>query len=172
VLLSSSTIMTKPAIALAILGVLGSTAVAGKPHPIHKKSHVATKPAPAPLKKPNCGESYDLFAPSRHAATPAGDVTLAAKKTLTQQQVDEVARTKLDDVEFCWNRLPAKQRKADATAILKLAIDATGEVETVDVGGLVPAEASRCIAVAAAKWQFPVADQSGDFEYAVALRAM
>lgn len=160
--------MTKPAIVLAILGVLGSTAVAGTPHPLVGKKPVETKP----LKKPNCGESYDLFAPSHHAATPTGDRTEVAKKLLTQLQVDQVVKAKLGDVQYCWNRLPASQRRSDTTAILELAIDATGEVETVDVHGSVPQEAARCISAAAAAWQFPVADQAGDFEYAVALRTM
>jgi hypothetical protein len=146
----------KPAIAFLIVGAVGSAAVAG--------------PLKKPLPKPNCGEHYDL-AP-RHVTTPSGDAALVAKKVLTQGQVATVVKAKLADVQFCWNRLPAVQRKADTTAILKLAIDATGEVETVDVGGPVPQDASRCIQLVAAKWQFPVADQSGDFEYAVALRAM
>jgi hypothetical protein len=152
----------KPAIAIALLGVLGiAPAYAGKP----QLSLAAKKP----LKKPNCGESFDL-AP-RHAALPA-EAEHVAKKLLTDGQVATVVKAKLADVQYCWNRLPAGQRKTDATAVLRLAIDATGEVETVDVGGLVSQEAQRCIAVAAAKWQFPVADELGEFEYAVALRAM
>jgi hypothetical protein len=150
--------MNKPAIA-ALLGVLGAApAYAGNVQP--KKPQV---------KKPNCGESFDL-AP-RHAALPT-EAEHVAKKTLTDGQVATVVKAKLADVQYCWNRLPAAQRKVDTTAILKLAIDATGEVETVDVGGLVSLDAQRCIAVAAAKWQFPVADELGEFEYAVALRAM
>ena len=150
--------MNKPAIAIALIAFAGG-AYAGQP--------TAKK---APPKKPNCGESFDL-AP-RHAALPSEAEHVVAKKTLTDGQIANVVKAKLADVQYCWNRLPAAQRKADATAILKLAIDATGEVETVDVGGLVSQDAQRCIAVAAAKWQFPVADELGEFEYAVALRAM
>jgi hypothetical protein len=156
--------MNKAAIAIALLGALGSSALAGTPQPL-----IGKKPAPV-AKKPNCGESFDL-AP-RHASTPAGDTEQVAKKVLSQLQVNTVIKAKLADVQYCWNRLPAAQRKLDATALLELEIDATGEVETVDVGGQLSQEASRCIAVAAAKWQFPVADQAGEFEYAVALRAM
>jgi hypothetical protein len=157
--------MNKAAIAIALLGALGSSAFAGEPQPL-----IGKKPAPAAAKKPNCGESYDL-AP-RHVSTPTADTEQVAKKVLSQLQVNAVVKAKLADVQYCWNRLPAAQRKLDATALLTLAIDATGEVETVDIGGQLPQDASRCIAVAAAKWQFPVADQAGEFEYAVALRAM
>lgn len=152
----------KPSIAIAIVGALGlcaTPALAGKPQP--KKLSV---------KKPNCGESFDLL--PRKASTPTGDSDQVAKKLLSQAQVGMVVKAKLADVQYCWNRLPSTQRKVDTTAILKLSIEATGEVETVDVDGGVPADAQRCIAVAAAKWQFPVADQVGQFEYAVALRAM
>src|SRR5260221_5027355 len=162
-LLPSST-MNKPAIALALLGVCGAApAYAGS------AAGGQTAAKTAPLKKPNCGEAFDL-AP-RHAALPT-EAEHVVKKTLTERQVATVVKGKLADVQYCWNRLPAVQRKADATVILKLAIDATGEVETVDVGGLVSQDAQRCISVAAAKWQFPIADELGEFEYAVALRAM
>lgn len=150
--------MNKPAIAIALV-------VAGSAYAGNVKSDVKK----APLKKPNCGESFDL-AP-RHAALPT-EAEHVVKKTLTDGQVAIVVKAKLADVQYCWNRLPPAQRKVDTTAILKLAIDATGEVETVDVGGLVSLDAQRCIAVAASKWQFPVADEVGEFEYAVALRAM
>ncbi len=151
-LLPSST-MNKPAIALALLGVCGAApAYAGS------AAGGQTAAKTAPLKKPN-------------AALPT-EAEHVVKKTLTERQVATVVKGKLADVQYCWNRLPAVQRKADATVILKLAIDATGEVETVDVGGLVSQDAQRCISVAAAKWQFPIADELGEFEYAVALRAM
>ena len=156
----------KPSIALAIVGALGlvaTPAFAGKSQPQPKKLDKAAK-------KPNCGESFDL-AP-RHAALPSGDAKEVKKIVLSQGQVADVVKAKLGDVEYCWNRLPEIQRKADATAVLKLEIDPSGEVETVGVDGKVPEETQRCIAVAAAKWQFPMADELGQFEYAVALRAL
>ena len=153
--------MNKPAIAIALV-VGTASAVAGKPQPPAKKPL-------APLKKPNFGEAFDL-AP-RHAALP-GEATRAAKKLLTDQQVNALVKTKLADVQYCWNRLPEAQRKTDATVVLKLAIEANGEVATVDVGGIASQEAQRCIQVAAAKWQFPVADAASETEYAIALRAM
>src|SRR4051812_4393026 len=97
-LLSGS--MNKAAIAITLLGALGSSAFAGKPQP----------------KKPNCGEAFDL-AP-RHAATPVETEQVAKKKVLSQLQVNQVVKARLADVQYCWNRLPATQRKLDATAVL------------------------------------------------------
>jgi hypothetical protein len=153
--------MTKPAIAIALL--VGTASAVAAPQPAPSKKPIA------PLKKPNFGEAFDL-AP-RHAALP-GETTRAAKKLLTDQQVNTLVKSKLADVQYCWNRLPEAQRKIDATIVLKLAIEATGEVETVEIGGLASVEAQRCIQIAAAKWQFPVADQASETEYAIALRAM
>ena len=102
-LLLSSSIM-KPAIAIALLGVLGiAPAYAGK-----RQLSLAAK---KPLKKPNCGESFDL-AP-RHAALPT-EAEHVAKKLLTDGQVATVVKAKLADVQYCWNRLPAAQRRTDA----------------------------------------------------------
>ena len=157
----------KPSIALTIaLAVAATPAFAGKSQPQPKKIEAVEKSA----KKPNCGESYDLAA--RHAQTPTGDAKEVKKVVLSQGQFSEVVKAKLGDVEYCWDRLPELQRKADTTAVLKLEIDPSGEVETVGVDGKIPEETQRCIAVAAAKWEFPMADELAQFEYAVALRAM
>ena len=149
---------------MVALAALATPALAGKSQPQPKKLDKAPK-------KPNCGESFDLV--PRHSSTPSGDASPVAKKiVLSQGQVDGVVKAKLGDVEYCWSRLPEIQRKADTTAVLKLEIDPSGEVETVNVDGKLPDETQRCIAVAAAKWQFPMADDLGQFESAVALRAM
>jgi hypothetical protein len=117
--------------------------------------------APAPTsKQPNAGEKYVVG----HEAQ---------KTALTQAQVEEVMKTKLADVDACWRRVPADQRKKDASAVLKIEIDDGGEVQTVDVAG-VPGDAARCIAKAAVAWTFPETDFHADaasFAYPVTLRA-
>ncbi len=58
-------------------------------------------------------------------------------------------------------------------ALLQLAIDETGEVQTVGVvGAALPGETQRCIAARAGAWKFPVSDRAGDYEYGVQLRTM
>ncbi len=118
-------------------------------------------------KKPNCGEHYDL-AP-RTAATPS-ETTRVAKKGLSEAQIATVVKAKLGEVQYCWAKLPSGQRK-DAMALLQLAIDETGEVQTVGVVGP-PSDAQRCISERAGVWKFPASDRAGDYEYGVQLRAM
>jgi hypothetical protein len=121
-------------------------------------------------KKPNCGESFDL-AP-RRAVTPIGDETAPAKpKTLTDNQVAQVVKGKLADIQYCWSRLPAAQRIADTTAILRMEVEA-GAVADVEVTGKLPADAASCIAAAAERWVFPVVEVGSVVEYPVALRAL
>jgi hypothetical protein len=116
--------------------------------------------APAKTKALNCGESYVVG----HKAAPTG---------LTAAQIDEVIKAKLGEVTACWHRLPAEQRKKDASAVLKLVIDDGGEVQTIDVAGI-PDDAGRCIVKAAVAWTFPQTDVKVDaasYSYPVVLRA-
>ena len=124
---------------------------------------VFAQPAPkqAPARKPNCGEKY---------VVGKKDV---GPRALTQDQIDEVMKTKLGEVEGCWLKLPEDKRKHDVTAVLSLVIDDGGEVQTVDVASL-PPETARCIAVAAVDWEFPRSDTKADasqYAYSVALHA-
>lgn len=145
--------MNKPAL-LAMLGVLGLCGpVVAAPKPQARKA--------APAKRLNCGESYVVGKKD------------SGRTALTQAQVDEVLKTKVGEVEACWTKLPADQRKKDVAALLTLEIDDSGEVQTVDVAG-VPDEAQRCIAVAAVAWEFPRTDVKADaasFTFPVALKA-
>ncbi len=139
----------KPAIVVILLGLC----VSAFAQPAPKK--------PAPTKKPNCGEHY-VVGPKD-----------AGKKSLSQDQIDEVMKTKVGEVETCWLRLPEDKRKKDTTAQLKLEIDDSGEVQTVETAG-VPDDAQRCIAVAAAEWEFPRVDVKADaatYSYSIALHA-
>ena len=153
----------KPSIAIIVAAsFLAAQAHAGKPHV-------------APEKKAPCKKMGDLFelAP-RHKDIPVGEepVYVARPKPLSDGQINKVVKTKLAEVQNCWNRLPSDARKTDTTALIRLAVEADGSVTDVDIGGPIPAYAQKCIAAAAAKWTFPVAEISSDVETAVALRAL
>jgi hypothetical protein len=124
---------------------------------------VFAQPAPkqAPAKKPNCGDKYVVGKKD------------TAPKPLTQDQIDSVMKTKVDEVEGCWLKLPDDQRAHDVTAVLSLVIDDGGEVQTVE-SQVLPAETVRCISVAAAEWEFPRSDTKADasqYAYSMPLRA-
>jgi hypothetical protein len=138
--------MTKLLVMISVLGLAMPSFAAPAP-----------KAAPA---KPKCGDKFVVDHKEDRA-------------TLTQAQVDEVVKAKLPDVTACWHQLPADQRKKTASAVLKLAIDDGGEVQTVDVDGL-PDDAARCIAKAAVAWVFPQTDGQADaakFSYPLTLAA-
>ena len=95
----------------------------------------------------------------------------AQEHRLSQAQVDEVMKTKVGEVQACWQQLPETQRAKDTTAVLSLEIDDTGEVQTVTIAGQ-PSELEHCVAIAAAAWDFPRTDVKADalmFQYPVAL---
>ena len=149
--------MMKPAVLVA-LGVLGlaSPALAGNPPP---------KKATPQVKKLNCGESYVVG--THHDE--------ASKVSPRELQVAAVVKSNLGEVQACWSQLPAQFRKVATPAVLKLSVDDTGEVQTVEVAGKVPDEAQRCIALAVARWEFPataVTSDASHFEYPVTFRAM
>jgi hypothetical protein len=145
--------MNKPAL-LAIVGVLGLCGGA-----VAAPKSQARKAAPA--KRLNCGESYVVGKKD------------AGRTALSQTQVEDVLKTKVGEVEACWTKLPADQRKKDVAAVLTVEIDDTGEVQTVEVAG-VPEETQRCVAIAAVAWEFPRTDVKADaasYAFPVALKA-
>jgi hypothetical protein len=104
----------------------------------------------------------------------AGDKRAADKAWLTEEQVEDVVKTKVGDVQACWMKLAKGKRKTDVNITLKLEIDDTGEVQTVVVNGTVPHETERCIELAAAAWEFPATEVKIDtayFECALVLHA-
>jgi hypothetical protein len=138
---------------LAVIALLGLCAPA-----LAKSQAPAKKPA---AKKPNCGETYVV---GKKDDGPKG---------LAKQQVDEVLKTKIGEVETCWLKLPADQRKKDVAAVLSVEIDDDGEVQTAALAG-VPDDTSRCVALAAIAWEFPPSDVQADaatFTFPVALKA-
>jgi len=120
-----------------------------------------SKASKAPAKKANCGEAYVV---GKKDAGPKG---------LSQSAVEDVLKSKVGEVETCWQKLPADQRKKDVAAVLSIEIDDDGEVQTAALAG-VPDDASRCVAVAAVAWEFPRSDVKADaetFTFPVALKA-
>lgn len=100
-----------------------------------------------------------------------GAPAFAQEHRLTQAQVDDVMKTKVGEVQACWQNLPDDRHGKTTTAVLSLEIDDTGEVQTVTIAGQ-PTELERCVAVAAASWEFPRTDVKADalmFEYRVPL---
>jgi hypothetical protein len=158
--------------ALATVGLLGAPVLADTHHATSEKKLIPDVGRPKAKKAFNLGESYDL-AP-RRAALPEGDVPLlnARPRALTDAQIGRVMKKQLADVEYCWNRLPAPARQTDTTAVLKLSVEINGIVSDVEVESSVPASAQKCIAAAAGRWTFPVAETNSQVEYAVGLRAM
>ncbi|MDB4961209.1 MAG: hypothetical protein JWP01_1208 [Myxococcales bacterium] len=164
----------KTILLLTTVGVLTSTAFAGTPKTTSKKPVIAAvkKTAEAtetPIKF-NFGESYGegLLNKTRTSAEPtSADPTLEAK-SLSNSQVSKVVHDRVEELEYCWLRLPASKRVA-SSAVLHLAIEATGSVVGVTIEGELPATVGKCITAAASKWQFPSADSGCEIEHGIAM---
>jgi hypothetical protein len=132
---------------------------------------VATTAYAAPKKdvKPNLGESYGLK--QRHTDAPSGDAPTAApdNRPLSERQVAQVVNDKLDDLEYCWLKVPANKRVA-STAILHLAI-AGGEVSESRTVGTLPAGVDKCIGMVTKRWHFPVTPSPCEIEPALTFTA-
>ena len=121
--------------------------------------------------KLNCGESYVLGAHKN--AVPVADKEAVAKpKSLSDSQVAEVMKNHLDEIQYCWNRLPAKLRSSDASVMLSMSVAPKGDVVDKTLVGDAPQEAKACIAGLIERWQFPAAELASDVEYPLALRAV
>jgi hypothetical protein len=120
--------------------------------------------------KLNCGESYVLGAHKNQV--PVADTQVAKPKSLSDSQIAEVLKNHLEDIQYCWNRLPAKQRSSDASLMLALSVAPKGDVIDKTLVGDAPAEAKSCIARVVDGWTFPAAELASEVEYPVALRAV
>jgi hypothetical protein len=148
---------------LVLVGVLGMSVA---------PAFAETK-APVTTKKPNCGESFDVFAGAHRTATPRAEMkqeVLAKPRTLTDSQVAWVVNSRLDDVEYCWMKLPATKR-VDTTAMFKFSVAPNGSVGNVELADGVPAEAQKCMVQLASQWTFPTTEAQSEVEYPVALRS-
>lgn len=120
--------------------------------------------------KLNCGENYVLGV---HKNLPPAEKEAVAKpKSLSEAQIAEVMKAHLDEVQYCWNRLPAKLRGSDASLTVSLSVAPKGDVIDKTLVGDAPQEAKACIAGLVDRWQFPAAELASDVEYPVALRAI
>ncbi len=95
----------------------------------------------------------------------------ADRKSLSDDQVNEVVKSHFDDIAGCWNQVPAKERAGGASLVLAMSIGPKGDICDLTLIGTVPAEARACIADHVKHWQFPEADLASDVEVPVALRA-
>lgn len=162
----------KTILLLTTVAALTSPAFAGKRATIPSTSKKAVigviKRAPeAPMPKMNFGESYILGA--RTSAEPtSAEPTNDAAKSVSDSQVGQVVRDRVEELEYCWLRLPASKRVA-TSATLHLAIEASGAVAGVTIDGTLPAGMSKCITAAASKWTFPSADSGCEIEHGISM---
>jgi hypothetical protein len=123
-------------------------------------------PRKPPPKKPNFGESFDLHA---RRTTQPRDVDPATVRSLSEHQAGAVIKTRLDDLENCWLRLPAAKRIAGG-ATLRVTIEATGVVSSARISDAdLPAGVGKCITSAAARWTFPASESRAEIEHGITL---
>lgn len=137
------------------------------PPPVLKA--VAKKPGKAPIMK--TGANYVLGA-RKVADQPKEEVQQIVPRGLSQPQIVDFMNAHTDDIQLCWNKLPASHRAEAATALLRLAVSDQGKVTDVEVDGDVPAGVHKCITSAVARWQFPIAEAATDIEYGISLRSV
>jgi hypothetical protein len=113
--------------------------------------------------------SFDLSRlDDRRGTTPTGDGAIRMQALpLTEAQVGDVVRGHRTELDYCWSRLPAAQRSEGGSFDLRLTIEPKGTVAGVALGGDAPASLGRCVAAAAKRWMFPVADTRTEIGYAV-----
>ena len=120
----------------------------------------------APLKM-NFGEDYILGA--RTSAEPVSiEPGVQSPKGVTDSQVGKVVHDRVEELEYCWLRLPVSKRVA-TSATLHLAIEASGAVAGVTIDGVLPAGMAKCITAAASKWTFPSADSGCEIEHGISM---
>jgi hypothetical protein len=141
-------------VSLAIT-VGAGTAAADKPK-------IPSKPI---AKKPNFGESYALK--SRTTGKPR-DIDPAIVRNVTEAQSGRVIKERIADVEYCWLKVPAGKRTASA-AMLKVTIEAAGNVSSARLDGELPAGVGKCITAAAGRWTFPAGDARSEIEHGITL---
>ena len=112
----------------------------------------------------NFGESFELK--GRFASKPR-DVDPTIVKNV-EHAPTRVIKDKLSDLEYCWLKLPAGKRAA-SSAMLRVTIEAAGNVTQARVDGELPAGVGKCITAAANRWTFPAADARSEIEHGITL---
>ena len=144
---------------LIVLSSLAAPAIAGPPKP--------KRAEPDALKQLNLGESYGLKA--RKTALPKADVPdRASVVTLSENQMTRVIKDHLDEIQYCWMRVPRGKRAVSA-AILVLAVEPIGSVKSVEVNGDLPAGVAPCIQKVASRWLFPATDVAAEISHGITL---
>ena len=146
------TILSSSLCALAAVGSLASPALADKPS--------------LKAKKPNFGESFDLK--QRRSAPPRDVDPPVVVRSLSDSQTDRVIKNHVEDLEYCWLKLPASRRTTTA-ATLHVTIEAIGNVADARVEGELPTGVAKCMSLAASKWRFPVTDARTELEHGITL---
>lgn len=180
----------KTILALTAIGILATPAIAGKHRPAITKKPVAAAPAKktglaaAPavaderdivlvqdIEGPkNVGDAFELKT-SRAAAKPDVDEETFELKTVSNKEAIKFVKSKSDELEYCWVKLPAKQR-IESSATLHIAIEASGAVAGAWVDGTVPASVEKCMTDRAAKWVFPAADAGCEIEHGISFSVL
>lgn len=173
----------KTILALTAIGILATPAIAGKHRPASKaKSVVAPAkkaPAPAPVveerdivlfeekeqPKLKLGEEFGLKT-ARASAKPDCDEETFDLKRVSNKEAIALVKSKSEELEYCWVKLPPKQR-VETSAMLHIAIEASGVVAGAWIDGTVPAAVEKCMTERAAKWIFPAADAGSEIEHGV-----
>jgi hypothetical protein len=176
----------KTILALTAIGILATPALAGKHRPAISKA----KPAAAAPKKTGLaaatpsieerdivlvedkeqpklklGEDFGLKS-ARASAKPDCDEETFELKKVSNKEATAFVKSKSDELEYCWIKLPAKQR-IETSAILHIAIEASGVVAGAWIDGSVPAAVEKCMTDRAAKWIFPAADAGSEIEHGI-----
>jgi hypothetical protein len=178
----------KTILALTAIGVLATPAFAGKHRPATSKAKpvaaapakktglAAPAPAPTteerdivlcddikPMKK--IGGDFELKS-ARDTAKPDVDDETFALKTVSNKEAVAIVKSKADELEYCWVKLPPKQR-VETSGMLHIAIEASGTVAGAWVDGSIPASVEKCMTDRAAKWTFPAADAGSEIEHPI-----
>lgn len=192
VLLWSS--MLKPSLTKSalVIAVLATPALAGGSKPLPKRAPApkviktvaavaadADEIAPAAKKsvesydlgKTAIGDSYDVLKPGRRTALPGEAEMVIVPRSLTQIQVGEVVKEKRAELDYCWQRVAVLDRMP-STALLKLKVDASGNVTSLAIGGDAPAVVNACLKECVPHWTFPETETKSEVAYPVAFRSL
>jgi hypothetical protein len=137
-------------ISFTVLGALAGAASADK--------------AKSKAKKPNFGESFELK--SRSSSRPH-DIDPAIVRNVAAQPARAI-KDKVSDLEICWLKLSAGKRLA-SSAMLRLTVEAAGNVSAVRVDGELPAGVAKCISSMASRWSWAPGDARSEIEHGVTL---
>ena len=179
----------KTLLAIATVALLASPAVAGKHRPAPSKAK-PTKGLASVIEKTeeddskivlvkeaevtfNFGDDYVMrkAGSSRESARPDVDEETFEAKAVSNKEAVKIVKANAEELEYCWIKVPAAKR-VDTSAVLHLAIEASGAVAGVWVDGQIPASVEKCMNDRAAKWSFPAADAGCEIEHGISFSTL